>query len=139
VLAGLVLEIAAEHILPVMLSELGEYAVRRVSRAALESRSHRRRSKPRRRSSMQVRIDATSVLSDVPGRLRVRVPGLRGDPLRALEEETQLGQVPGVRHVHANALTGSVLVDYDPSINDQLKRYIIGRFGSDRWTKLSKQ
>ncbi|MDR3658835.1 MAG: cation-translocating P-type ATPase [Mycobacterium sp.] len=54
------------------------------------------------------------VLSDAGGRLRVQVPWVRADPVRAVAVEDALDQVPGVRAVHAYPRTASVVVWYAP-------------------------
>ncbi|MEZ0052634.1 cation-transporting P-type ATPase C [Mycobacterium sp. MAA66] len=54
------------------------------------------------------------VLSDAGGRLRVRVPWVRADPVRAVAVEESVDKVPGVRAVHAYPRTASVVVWYSP-------------------------
>ncbi|BBY86400.1 heavy metal translocating P-type ATPase [Mycolicibacterium tokaiense] len=56
-----------------------------------------------------------TLLSDAAGRLRVQVPALRGDSLRAVAVEDAVDEVAGVRTVHAYPRTGSVVVWYSPS------------------------
>jgi copper chaperone CopZ len=50
-----------------------------------------------------------------PGRVRLRVKELRSAEALAREVEQTLGSVPGVTHVEASSLTGSILVEYDQS------------------------
>jgi hypothetical protein len=52
------------------------------------------------------------VLSQTPGRLRVHLPAWHDG--QAVWIEDQLRAVPGVEAVQANALTGNVLVHFDP-------------------------
>jgi hypothetical protein len=52
------------------------------------------------------------VLSLVPGRMRLHLPGWTGDGQEQLE--TCLGRVRGVERVQANPLTGNVLACFDP-------------------------
>lgn len=54
------------------------------------------------------------VLSAVPGRLRVHLPGWHGE--QADRVEAQLRQAPGVEAVQANPLTGNVLVHFNPRV-----------------------
>jgi len=54
-------------------------------------------------------------LSDAGGRLRVTVPGLRSDSVRAVAIEDAVDQVVGVRTVHAYPRTGSVVIWYSPT------------------------
>jgi hypothetical protein len=51
------------------------------------------------------------VLSQTPGRLRVHLPDWTGGPD---EIENRLPPMPGVEAVHANPLTGNVLVRFSP-------------------------
>ncbi len=51
----------------------------------------------------------------IDGRLRIRVPAIRGDAAAAATLADRLRRVPGVRHVEASRLTGSVVVRHDAS------------------------
>ena len=51
----------------------------------------------------------------IPGRVRLRVPGIKGQPALAREIEQQLAGLAVVRRVEVSAVTGSVLVVYDPA------------------------
>jgi Heavy metal associated domain 2 len=136
-LAGLILEVAAEHLLPAVLSEIGEFAVRRASRAALAPHPATRRARRPRAHHGQLRSSSAAgtrpvdgdVLSHVPGRLRVRVPDLRGEAARASQLEQRLASVPGVARTQANPVTGSVLVEYDPHLTpaDRIYASLTGR------------
>jgi hypothetical protein len=53
------------------------------------------------------------LVHDIPGRLRVVVPALRGDDHRAAALRADLQRLPAVRALQFNALTGSVLTAYD--------------------------
>ncbi len=57
------------------------------------------------------------ILHALPGRIRVHLPGWSGHGCRHIEK--QLHQVPGVRRVEANPLTGNVLIGFDPSATNQ--------------------
>ncbi len=61
--------------------------------------------------------EASRVLHTVPGRVRVHIPGWPTAGKRALE--TKLRCVQGVRSAQANAVTGNILIQYDPSITDE--------------------
>ncbi|WP_018131176.1 cation-translocating P-type ATPase [Effusibacillus pohliae] len=54
--------------------------------------------------------------TDVPGRLRIKVNGLRQNPKRKCEIEQALGQLHGVRLVEASPVTGRVLILFDQSV-----------------------
>lgn len=57
----------------------------------------------------------SEVLSDTPGRLRLRLASVKGAPATARRTEVRLLATPGVRGVEASSTTGSVLVSYDPA------------------------
>src|SRR5262249_17938709 len=54
------------------------------------------------------------VVHAIPGRARVRIQALRGNPAVAKRLGERLGQLPGMRRVEANAVTGTLLLVYDP-------------------------
>ena len=56
----------------------------------------------------------TYYVHSVPGRLRVKIPRVKGNALRAAEVEKLLEGVSGVRSGTASMVTGSVVVSYDP-------------------------
>ncbi len=55
-------------------------------------------------------------LHETPGRLRIKIPGLRGKPeaTRAVQEE--LLDLDGIQEVSANAVTGSIVVISDRDV-----------------------
>jgi Heavy metal associated domain 2 len=53
------------------------------------------------------------VLSAIPGRARLRIPGVRDDAARADEVVATIRALDGVTAAEANPLTGAVLVRYD--------------------------
>lgn len=50
----------------------------------------------------------------LPGRMRYYAPGLKGEHRKCRDIEIQMHRIEGIRGVHLNALTGSLLVEYDP-------------------------
>ena len=50
----------------------------------------------------------------VPGRLRVRLPRVKGNAANARAVEAILSKLNGVSHVEGRELTGSVVIHYDP-------------------------
>ena len=52
------------------------------------------------------------------GRLRIKVPDVKGSPAVACRVERGLQALPGVESVTASALTGSVVVLHDPSLTE---------------------
>ena len=65
-----------------------------------------------RRSGQRPVVLAVSLT--VPGRVRVRLPELRGAPALAHAVQSRLAGHAAVRSVTTNAITGSVLVRFDP-------------------------
>jgi hypothetical protein len=58
-------------------------------------------------------IQGIQVVHTMPGRVRLRVDKVKGNPAFAQKAQDKLGRVPGVKRVEAQPLTGSVLVYYD--------------------------
>jgi copper chaperone CopZ len=59
---------------------------------------------------MQVGTDYIHALE---GRLRIKVPEIKGSPVRAGELEKRVKWQPGIDYIKANPTTGNVLVYYD--------------------------
>ena len=57
-------------------------------------------------------MPALIVVSNAAGRMRVRAPWFRGDPVRAVAIEDTVADVAGVRTVHAYPRTASIVVWY---------------------------
>ena len=55
----------------------------------------------------------TDYIHALEGRLRIKVPEIKGSPLRAGELEKQVKWQPGIDYIKANPTTGNVLVYYD--------------------------
>jgi copper chaperone CopZ len=53
---------------------------------------------------------------EVPGRLRLKTPVLKGNPSLGQKIEDILSAVGGVQTVRTSAITGSIIVNYDPKI-----------------------
>ncbi len=58
-------------------------------------------------------IKGIHVVHTMPGRVRLRVDKVKGNPAFAQKAQDKLGRVPGIKKVEARPLTGSVLVYYD--------------------------
>jgi hypothetical protein len=67
---------------------------------------------------------SATVLSSTPGRLRLRVSHLRGLPARAAALTAKMSSLPGTLSARASALTGTLLVEYDPTLTtvDTIRR-----------------
>ena len=59
-------------------------------------------------------IGDIQVIHFVPGRVRLKAKSLRGTPGLARDMEAAFRRVPGISDVEASALTGNILVNYDP-------------------------
>jgi hypothetical protein len=57
-------------------------------------------------------------LHHVPGRIRIKIPDIKGKPFYAQELEKKLQVISGVYLVSVNSLTGSVLAYYDERSTD---------------------
>jgi len=53
------------------------------------------------------------VVHALPGRVRLKVPKVKGNQTLARQAEKKLAQVPGIEQVEAKANTGSLLLHYD--------------------------
>ena len=53
------------------------------------------------------------VVSDIPGRLRLRLKELRWQDQLLAESAQALGSLPGLQQVEASPITGSILIHYD--------------------------
>jgi hypothetical protein len=65
---------------------------------------------------------------NVPGRLRVKIPTLKGRPGRIATVEDLLFNLHGIDHISTNSLTGSVVINYDPDLLDsgRIIQFLIG-------------
>lgn len=97
----MLLELAVRYVLPTLLKELVGRSVDGLAYRAIGRPVARR---------------AVIVISDIPGRVRIRMGGLRGDAVRAAAVVRSIQGQPGIHQVSANPLTGTVLVHYDPTL-----------------------
>jgi hypothetical protein len=58
-------------------------------------------------------IKGIHVVHAMPGRVRLKVAKVKGNPAFAKQAQDTLGRLPGIKRVEAHPLTGSVLVYYD--------------------------
>jgi len=61
----------------------------------------------------------SSYVHILEGRLRIKIPKVKGSDGQAQELEQQLRQSTGIESVSANPITGNVLVLYNPRLIDQ--------------------
>jgi len=58
-------------------------------------------------------IKGVQVAHVMPGRVRLKVDKVKGNPAFAKKAQDRLAKVPGIKQVEAKPLTGSVLIYYD--------------------------
>ncbi|MGO8762117.1 MAG: HMA2 domain-containing protein [Desulfobaccales bacterium] len=58
-------------------------------------------------------IEGIRVVHALPGRVRLKVDRVKGNPPLAREAREKLAKVPGIRQVEAKSDTGSLLIHYD--------------------------
>jgi hypothetical protein len=58
----------------------------------------------------------SSYVHALEGRLRIKIPEVKGAPNQAREVESHLHLLTGMEEVSANPITGNVLILYDPSL-----------------------
>lgn len=81
-----------------------------------EVRADRARRYERQGLTVDVILDdlaRATVVSDTPGRTRLKVPALRHQDALAAQTASALAEIAGVHHADVNPLTGSVLVLFD--------------------------
>jgi hypothetical protein len=59
---------------------------------------------------------SASYVHALNGRLRIKIPGLKGNPFKAQEIENHCSLMTGMQQVSANPVTGSLLFTYDPHL-----------------------
>ncbi len=69
---------------------------------------------------------AAYIAHHIPGRIRVRVPAARGNSQLLRQIDEKLARVSGIESVESSALTGSVLIRYDPKLYGKLDRMLDG-------------
>jgi len=70
---------------------------------------------------------AIQIVHFLPGRVRVKLPRLKGNASLAGEVERTLTALQGIRHVETSTTTGSVLVLYEPHLPASLDLEAVGR------------
>jgi hypothetical protein len=62
---------------------------------------------------------AASYVHALTGRLRIKLPEIKGNPMKAQEIENHFHLITGMQQVSANPVTGSLLLIYDPHLLQQ--------------------
>jgi copper chaperone CopZ len=65
---------------------------------------------------MKVVSSYSSYIHVLDGRLRVKVPEVKGDPFNASWVEDNLREMDGITQVQANPTTGNVLILFNPDV-----------------------
>jgi len=99
-------ELASDVLLSALAREVMAYAIACVIRPARKQGSVR---------SITHTARVTTIVSNTIGRVRLRVTGLRGDPIRGRAVGCLLTGLPGVHSAEASSITGTVLVLYTPA------------------------
>ena len=58
-------------------------------------------------------LEGLRVVHALPGRVRLKVAKIKGNPAQARQAQEKLAKVPGIRQVEAKPGTGSLLIHYD--------------------------
>ncbi|MEW6664927.1 MAG: HMA2 domain-containing protein [Thermodesulfobacteriota bacterium] len=74
------------------------------------------RIKPQQRSRQFLAAEGLEVIHHIPGRVRFRIPALRGSEALRLHVERELSVSQGIRSVSASAGTGTVLVHFEEKL-----------------------
>ena len=110
-----VLEFVAECVLPTLVNEVSTSTVHEAARQVARGVHERNGAASAASRAALHAMTASAVLSQMPGRARLKVLGLQGNYPRARLLARRLEQLPGVRAVSVSALTGNALVEYDPA------------------------
>jgi cation transport ATPase len=62
---------------------------------------------------------ATEYMHALEGRIRIKVPEIKGSPIKAGELERQVQWQSGIHSIKANPTTGNVLIHYDSQKTEQ--------------------
>lgn len=71
-------------------------------------------SDPASKSSPAPQSQGIEILQTIPGRIRIRLPALKGNNELVASIQSGLALVPGIQSAQASAITGSLLIAYDP-------------------------
>jgi len=64
-------------------------------------------------SGHRMELEGLKIVHALPGRVRLRVAKVKGNPAMARRAQEKLAKVPGIKQVEAKADTGSLLILYD--------------------------
>lgn len=58
------------------------------------------------------------IAHQVPGRIRMKIPAAKGDPVQLEAYKQTLSLIPGIEQIEVNPDTGSIILKYDPDRHD---------------------
>ncbi len=67
-----------------------------------------------------MKLDDVRLMHALPGRIRLKLEGIKGHPDQARDIESRLATVRGMHHIEASSLTGSVVATFDPTLLESL-------------------
>jgi len=67
-----------------------------------------------------LKLEDIRLVHSLPGRIRFKLDGIKGNPEQARDVEARLAAVHGMHYVEARSLTGSVVVTFDPALLESL-------------------
>lgn len=67
-----------------------------------------------------MKLEDVHLVHALPGRIRFKLLGMKGNPAQAREIESRLATVRGMQRVEASSLTGSVVATFDPALLESL-------------------
>ena len=67
-----------------------------------------------------MKLEDIRLVHAIPGRIRLKLDGIKGNPEQARDIESRLGTVRGIHRVEASSLTGSVVATFDPALLESL-------------------
>lgn len=60
-----------------------------------------------------IKIEGVKIKSFLPGRLKLRIDDLEGEPQLAEALRAEIAEVDGIKHIETDAQAGTVLIKYD--------------------------
>jgi hypothetical protein len=67
-----------------------------------------------------LKLEDVRLVHAIPGRIRFKLDGIKGNPDQMSAVESRLATVRGMHHVEASSLTGSVVATFDPALLESL-------------------
>jgi hypothetical protein len=67
-----------------------------------------------------LKLEDIRLVHAIPGRIRLKLERIKGDPEQARDIESRLATVRGIHRVEVSSLTGSVVATFDPALLESL-------------------